>query len=73
VQPQGGDPVPPQQFSAEVSYDGGKTWMPVTVVGSELKLEHPAGANTVSLRAKATDSDGNTVEQTIVDAYKLRQ
>jgi hypothetical protein len=39
---------------------------------AQLVLHHQAGAQTVSLRAKATDGNGNTVEQTIVNAYRLR-
>ena len=37
----------------------------------EAKLNHPAGATSVSLRASATDRDGNTVKQTIIRAYNV--
>ncbi|WP_216205596.1 S8 family peptidase [Amycolatopsis aidingensis] len=70
-----GSPVTkvPHRLSAEVSYDGGQTWRPAGVLGnSQLVVQHPAGADTVSLRAKATDGNGNTVEHTIINAYKLR-
>ncbi|GAB3478754.1 S8 family serine peptidase [Amycolatopsis cihanbeyliensis] len=69
-----GSPVTkvPHKLSAEVSYDGGQTWRPAGVLGnSQLVVQHPAGADTVSLRAKATDGNGNTVEHTIINAYKL--
>jgi hypothetical protein len=36
-------------------------------------LRHPAGAESVSLRASATDRDGNTVKETLIRAYKLRK
>ena len=36
-------------------------------------LHHPADAESVSLRASATDRDGNTVKQTLIRAYKLRK
>lgn len=62
--------------SAEVSYDGGTTWTAApfrrTGTGWCLTLRHPAGARTVSLRATAGDPTGPTVEQTTVDAYRLR-
>jgi hypothetical protein len=54
------------------SYGGGQTW-PATVRGNaQLILQHQAGAEAVSLRAKAVDGNGNTVEQAIINAYKLR-
>ncbi|WP_158891859.1 S8 family serine peptidase [Amycolatopsis anabasis] len=63
----------PYRLTAEASYDGGQTWTPAAVLGNaQLVLQHPAGATSVSLRAKATDGNGNTVEQTIVNAYRLR-
>ncbi|GAA0926792.1 hypothetical protein GCM10009560_28950 [Nonomuraea longicatena] len=34
-------------------------------------LRHPAGDGFVSLRAKATDTSGNTVEQTVIRAYRI--
>ena len=74
VQEQGTDVLKtPYRLTAEASYDGGLTWTPATVLGNaQLVLHHQAGAETVSLRAKATDGNGNTVEQTIVNAYRLR-
>jgi hypothetical protein len=39
---------------------------------AQLILQHQAGAEAVSLRAKAVDGNGNTVEQAIINAYKLR-
>jgi hypothetical protein len=63
----------PYQLTAEASYEGGQTWTPATVRGNaQLILQHQAGAEAVSLRAKAVDGNGNTVEQTIINAYKLR-
>jgi hypothetical protein len=58
-----------------VSYDDGKTWKPATVVrdGAKWKVTvtHPASGY-VSLRAFAEDEGGNTVEQTVIRAYRLR-
>jgi hypothetical protein len=63
----------PKQLSVEVSYDEGKTWQRVLVTAQlTAVLHHPANATSVSLRASATDRDGNTVKQTVIRAYTLR-
>ncbi|MFF0371544.1 S8 family serine peptidase [Micromonospora sp. NPDC005087] len=58
----------------EVSFDGGKTWRKVPVKGSGTRFTAtvPAGRGTVSLRVHGSDRAGNTVDQTVVDAYGLR-
>lgn len=64
---------PPSELTAEVSYDSGATWQQATVVADTwLVLNHPGNADTVSLRTTAAQAAGNTVEQTIIDAYRLR-
>ena len=64
--------VAPRSLAVRVSYDSGKTWLPALTLGrSVVVLHHPRGATSVSLRANATDREGNTVEQTIIDAYRL--
>ncbi|MET7281850.1 S8 family serine peptidase [Kribbella sp. NPDC005582] len=59
-----------------VSHDGGATWKPAkyyTVAGKTFALlKHPAGAKTVSLKATATDAQGNKVVQTVIDAFLLK-
>lgn len=60
----------------KVSGDGGKTWQAASVVpvGKGLYkaiFDTPAGS-TVSLKATLTDVEGNTTEQTVVDAYRLK-
>ncbi|WP_436496011.1 S8 family peptidase [Actinokineospora sp. HUAS TT18] len=67
-----GSTVVPRGLSVDVSYDEGATWRKAAVVGSVALLFHPVGAKSVSLRAKAADGRGGTVEQTIVRAYKLK-
>ncbi|GAB3462933.1 S8 family peptidase [Actinophytocola sediminis] len=63
----------PKQVTVEASYDDGQTWHQVPVTSrQEAVLDHPAGASSVSLRASATDRDGNTVNQTVIRAYTLR-
>ncbi len=68
--------APLRRLRVEVSYDGGAVWKRAIVVRfgdhAIALLRHPDGEGTVSLRAVATDRDGNTVEQTIRDAYHLR-
>ena len=61
------------RLSAEVSYDDGRTWTKAKTIGngSALIVHHPRRAGFVSLRASATDSRGNTAEQTIIRAYEL--
>ncbi|MFI6266823.1 S8 family serine peptidase [Micromonospora sp. NPDC051006] len=58
----------------EVSFDGGKKWRSVPVHGSGTRFTAtvPAGRGAVSLRVHAGDRAGNTVEQTVIDAYGLR-
>ncbi|WP_053735497.1 S8 family peptidase [Nocardia sp. NRRL S-836] len=57
--------------SVEVSYDQGTSWRSTPVHGNRLLLAHPQNAKSVSLRARAAGS-GQTVEQTIINAYLLR-
>jgi hypothetical protein len=64
-----------RNLTVQVSYDDGGTWRPATVTGwgsrQAVVLHHPHGAGAVSLKARASDSEGNTVEQTIIRAYTL--
>ncbi|MFI7673037.1 S8 family serine peptidase [Actinophytocola sp. NPDC049390] len=72
VQAQDGSRYTPSRLTMDVSYDEGQTWRRAVVVhNSAVVLDHPATATSVSLRAKATDGAGNTVEQTVIRAYKL--
>ncbi|MEV1329675.1 S8 family serine peptidase [Micromonospora costi] len=58
----------------EVSFDGGTTWRAAHVKGSGTRFTAtvPAGRGTVSLRVHAADRAGNSIDQTVVDAYGLR-
>lgn len=64
------------RLAVQVSYDDGKTWQPTQVQQHNghwtISLTHPAVKGYVSLRAAATDTAGNTVEQTTTRAYALR-
>ncbi|WP_133805577.1 hypothetical protein [Kribbella caucasensis] len=59
-----------------VSGDGGKSWRPATVVpkgqGRYVGVFALPGAKTISLRASAADSAGNTIDQTLLNAYAIR-
>lgn len=73
LQQQSGATVRATRLTVDVSYDEGKTWTPAQVLGNlAVLLHHPVGATSVSLRAKASDRGGSTVEQTIIRAYKLK-
>ncbi|MET7971385.1 S8 family serine peptidase [Micromonospora sp. NPDC005305] len=62
------------QVRVDVSFDGGRSWRAVPVHGSGTRFTAavPAGHGTVSLRTRARDRAGNTVDQTVLDAYGLR-
>ncbi|MFI6099082.1 S8 family serine peptidase [Lentzea sp. NPDC051213] len=55
----------------EYSHDDGKSWRRAGVVGNSALIYHPANAQWTSLKATATDAKGNTVELTVIRAYKV--
>ncbi|WP_143230643.1 S8 family serine peptidase [Actinosynnema sp. ALI-1.44] len=59
----------------EASFDDGKTWRAVPLVRVNDKwwvmVQNPK-SGFVSLRANASDGDGNTVTQTVVRAYRVK-
>ncbi|MFI7674555.1 S8 family serine peptidase [Actinophytocola sp. NPDC049390] len=64
----------PRTLKVEVSYDEGKTWKRAdTILNLVAVVHHPADAESVSLRATATDRDGGEVTETVLRAYKLRK
>lgn len=69
----GTPPTPPTTLTIEASYDDGRTWhaVPLTRNPDVAKITHPHGTRHVSLRAKATDSTGDSVEQTVIRAYGI--
>ncbi|MFF8646210.1 S8 family serine peptidase [Streptomyces sp. NPDC015345] len=63
-------------LTVKVSYDGGSTWKtaPVTTDtkgARTAKVKHPATAKAVSYRVYLKDTSGNTVTETITNAYRL--
>jgi subtilisin family serine protease len=71
----GASAVPVKVLTVDVSTDDGKTWHPAKVeragAGWRTKVTNEPGA-AVSLRASATDADGNKVEQTVLRGYRVR-
>ncbi len=63
-------------LTVEVSYDDGRTWRTAKLrtgkQGWVATVNHPRGSGYVSLRAKATDTGGNTVTQSVIHAYRLK-
>ncbi|MFE2425833.1 S8 family serine peptidase [Streptomyces sp. NPDC059373] len=51
------------------SYDEGAHWTLQPVIGGKVSVRTPAAGTAVSLRAKAVDTKGNTVDQTVYRAY----
>ncbi|MEV4658782.1 S8 family serine peptidase [Micromonospora sp. NPDC049301] len=74
VERQGADGVTVASFTVDVSYDDGGTWQPATVTRAgdhwAVSVTNP-GTGYASLRARAADTDGNTVEQTSLRAYQI--
>lgn len=91
-QSQPGIPAVIPSLGVEISYDDGRSWYPLRLIGPAARpgtadvfdpgqlalvrwiavLRHASGFPYVSLRATATDGNGNRVEQTIIHAYRLR-
>ncbi|MCX4963584.1 serine protease [Streptomyces sp. NBC_00654] len=56
--------------AVSVSVDGGTTWTRVRVERGAVTIRNPRAGKGVSLRAELTDTRGNTLTQTIIDAYR---
>ncbi|MGW0435551.1 S8 family serine peptidase [Micromonospora sp. NPDC003197] len=73
---QGADQVKVTSLTVDVSYDDGSTWRSaiVTRAGNHwiVGVVHPS-TGYASLRIKAADADGNTVEQSVLRAYAIGQ
>ncbi|ULR54081.1 S8 family serine peptidase [Streptomyces deccanensis] len=59
-------------MEAWVSYDDGTSWKKVKVKGGTARFKPAKGAESVSLRVRATDRDGNGIDQTVLRAFGLR-
>ncbi|MFE2751889.1 S8 family serine peptidase [Actinosynnema sp. NPDC059335] len=70
-QQQGADNGRVHKVEVDVSFDDGKTWARVPVVGGAALVRNADRAGYASLRAKGTDSKGNTFEHAVIRAYRL--
>jgi hypothetical protein len=75
VMPNGVKTLPVTRRSVEISWDGGQSWKQAglrdcSATSCGVVVVNRAGGH-ASLRVKATDSGGNTVQQEIVDAYAV--
>ncbi|MFI6723575.1 hypothetical protein NRF20_29330 [Streptomyces sp. R-74717] len=59
-------------MAVSVSVDGGTSWTRVPVERGAVEIHNPRAGTGVSLRAALTDTDGNTLTQTVIDAYRTR-
>ncbi|MFG2934866.1 S8 family serine peptidase [Streptomyces sp. NPDC048282] len=59
-------------LKAWVSYDDGTSWKEVKVRHGEARFKPGKGAKSVSLRVRATDRDGNRIDQTVLRAFGLK-
>lgn len=76
-QPQLTTPPEVTDLSAEISYDGGETWQPAATEATgdgsfAITERHPRHAGVVALRVSASDDAGNTVVQTMPEAFTVR-
>ncbi|MEU9256482.1 S8 family serine peptidase [Streptomyces sp. NPDC048270] len=63
-------------LTVKVSYDGGATWKPLTVTADadgsrSVRVKHPSTAGGVSFQVDLTDKGGNTMRETLTNAYRL--
>ncbi|EGD42634.1 putative secreted peptidase [Nocardioidaceae bacterium Broad-1] len=72
----GAAPAKTRALTVEASFDDGRTWRKLNVERRGEKavasVQHPSGSGFVSLRARATDTSGNSVRQTIIRAYRYQ-
>ena len=64
--------VKASSLKAWVSYDDGTSWKEVKVKSGKARFTPAKGAETVSLRVRATDRDGNGIDQTVLRAFGLK-
>ncbi|MFB7288286.1 S8 family peptidase [Actinacidiphila glaucinigra] len=58
-----------KSLSVWASYDKGATWHKLSVCDGRVQVSNPKAGGSVSFKAQAVDKQGNTVDETIVDAY----
>ncbi|WP_405771286.1 S8 family serine peptidase [Actinacidiphila glaucinigra] len=58
-----------KSLSVWASYDKGANWQKLNVCDGRVQVSNPKAGGSVSFKAQAVDKQGNTVDETIVDAY----
>ncbi|MFE2105356.1 serine protease [Kitasatospora sp. NPDC059463] len=61
-----------RSLTVSASTDGGVSWTRLPVEDGAVTVRNPAAGTGVSLRAELTDADGNTLDQSVLDAYRTR-
>ncbi|WP_018682973.1 S8 family peptidase [Actinokineospora enzanensis] len=61
--------APLASLTVAASFDDGQTWVDVPVADGAATVTSPKGTRFVSLRAKAVDTAGTSIEQTVIRAY----
>ncbi|MFJ9445914.1 serine protease [Kitasatospora sp. NPDC101235] len=61
-----------RSLTVSASTDGGASWTRLPLEAGAVTVQNPPAGTGVSLRAELTDADGNTLDQTITDAYQTQ-
>ncbi|QKW48694.1 hypothetical protein [Streptomyces buecherae] len=61
-----------KSLTVYVSYDKGAHWKKLAVSGGKVTVKNPGAGKSVSFKANVSDKQGNTVSQTIQEAYRTR-
>ncbi|MBO1416511.1 serine protease [Streptomyces sp. FH025] len=61
-----------RSLTVSMSTDGGVSWTGLPVEAGAVTIQNPAAGTGVSLRAELTDTEGNTLDQTLIDAYRTQ-
>ncbi|MFJ6379399.1 serine protease [Kitasatospora sp. NPDC092039] len=59
-----------RSLTVSASTDGGASWTRLPLDAGAATLRNPPAGTAVSLRAELTDTAGNTLDQTVTDAYR---
>ncbi|MFE6774534.1 S8 family serine peptidase [Streptomyces sp. NPDC057702] len=61
-----------KSLTVHVSDDNGAHWKKLAITAGKVSVKNPGPGGSVSFRARATDRQGNTVNQTLHEAYRTR-
>lgn len=60
------------KLQAWASHDDGATWTELSGGNGNFTVQTPKDATSTAIRVRAEDQDGNVVDQTVLDAWKVR-